>query len=72
MSVEDAPQEGFVRDNKFMHPLLNLGFEAPHDFRLFNDQDGVLGVGREPLVAVLRLHRANRCLAASPNGCATG
>ena len=24
-----------------------LGFEAPRDFRLFNDQDGVLGVGRD-------------------------
>lgn len=47
MSVDDAPQEGFVRDNKFLHPLLKLGFEAPRDFRLFNDQDGVLGVGRD-------------------------
>lgn len=47
MSVDDAPQEGFVRDNKFLHPLLKLSFEAPRDFRLFNDQDGVLGVGRD-------------------------
>jgi predicted Zn-dependent protease len=47
MSVDDAPQEGFVRDNKFLHPLLKLGFTAPRDFRLFNDQDGVLGVGRD-------------------------
>ena len=27
--------------------MLKLGFEAPRDFRLFNDQDGVLGVGRD-------------------------
>jgi predicted Zn-dependent protease len=47
MSVDDSPQEGFVRDNKFLHPQLKLGFEAPRDFRLFNDQDGVLGVGRD-------------------------
>jgi predicted Zn-dependent protease len=47
MSVDDSPEEGFVRDNKFLHPLLKLGFEAPRDFRLFNDQDGVLGVGRD-------------------------
>jgi predicted Zn-dependent protease len=47
MSVDDPPQEGFVRDNKFMHPVLRLAFEAPRDFRLFNDQDGVLGVGRD-------------------------
>jgi predicted Zn-dependent protease len=47
MSVDDAPQEGFVRDNKFLHPILKLAFEAPRDFRLFNDSDGVLGVGRD-------------------------
>lgn len=47
MSVDDSPQEGFVRGNKFLHPVMMLGFEAPRDFRLFNDQDGVLGVGRD-------------------------
>jgi predicted Zn-dependent protease len=47
MSVDDPPQEGFVRGNRFLHPLLRLGFEAPRDFRLFNDSDGVLGVGRD-------------------------
>src|SRR5258708_4552507 len=47
MSVDDAPEEGFVRDNKFLHPLLKIGFAAPRDFRLFNDQDGVLGLGRD-------------------------
>lgn len=47
MSIDDPPQEGFVRDNKFVHPLLRLAFEAPRDFRLFNDTDGVLGVGRD-------------------------
>jgi predicted Zn-dependent protease len=47
MSVDDPPQEGFVRGNRFVHPMLRLGFEAPRDFRLFNDSDGVLGVGRD-------------------------
>lgn len=47
MSVDDSPQEGFVRGNKFFHPMMRLGFEAPRDFRLFNDQEGVLGVGRD-------------------------
>lgn len=47
MSVDDPPQEGFVRGTRFLHPLLKLGFEAPRDFRLFNDSDGVLGVGRD-------------------------
>lgn len=47
MSVDDPPQEGFVRDNRFLHPTLRLAFDAPGDFRLFNDSDGVLGVGRD-------------------------
>lgn len=47
MSVDDAPDEGFVRGRAFLHPKLKLAFEAPADFRLFNDQDGVLGVGRD-------------------------
>jgi predicted Zn-dependent protease len=47
MSVDDPPQEGFVRGSRYVHPLLKLGFEAPRDFRLFNDTDGVLGVGRD-------------------------
>jgi len=37
--------EGFVRGTRFVHPVLKLGFEAPRDFHLFNDSDGVLGVG---------------------------
>ena len=40
-------EEGFVRDNEFLHPCCKLGFKAPRDFRLYNDQDGVLGVGRD-------------------------
>ncbi|MGQ0585490.1 MAG: M48 family metalloprotease [Reyranella sp.] len=47
ISVDDAPDEGFVRGRAFLHPKLKLAFEAPADFRLFNDQDGVLGVGRD-------------------------
>lgn len=47
MSVDDSPEEGFVRGNVFLHPTLRLGFEAPADFRLLNDQDGVLGIGRD-------------------------
>jgi predicted Zn-dependent protease len=47
MSVDDPPQEGFVRGNRFLHPVLKLAFDAPRDFRMFNDTDGVLGVGRD-------------------------
>lgn len=47
MSVDDAPEEGFVRGASFLHPTLRLAFDAPRDFRLYNDHDGVLGVGRD-------------------------
>ncbi len=47
MSVDDAPDEGFVHGRAFLHPKLRLAFEAPADLRLFNDQDGILGVGRD-------------------------
>lgn len=47
MSVDDAPEEGFVRGPLFEHPTLRLAFSALPDFTLFNDHDGVLGVGRD-------------------------
>jgi predicted Zn-dependent protease len=47
MSVDDAPEEGFVRGPAFEHPTLRLAFSALPDFTLFNDHDGVLGVGRD-------------------------
>ncbi|SKA03283.1 Putative Zn-dependent protease [Enhydrobacter aerosaccus] len=46
MSVDDSPEEGFVRGSSFLHPVMRLAFTAPSDFRLFNAHDGVLGVGR--------------------------
>jgi predicted Zn-dependent protease len=47
MSVDDAPEEGFVRGPAFLHPVLRIAFQAPADFVLFNDHDGVLGIGRD-------------------------
>ncbi len=47
MSVDDAPEEGFVRGSAFVHPTMQLTFELPRDFRLFNDHDGVIGIGRD-------------------------
>ena len=47
MSVDDAPEEGFVRGSSFMHPTMLLAFELPRDFRLFNDHDGVIGIGQD-------------------------
>ena len=47
LSVDDRPEEGFVRGPQFLHPVMKLTFRAPADFVLFNDHDGVLGVGRD-------------------------
>ena len=47
MSVDDAPEEGFVRGSSFLHPTLQFAFDLPRDFKLFNDHDGVIAVGRD-------------------------
>lgn len=47
MSVDDSPEEGFVRGPSFLHPTMRLAFDAPSDFRLLNDHDGVYGFGRD-------------------------
>ena len=47
MSVDDAPEEGFVRGSTFLHPTMQFAFDLPRDFKLFNDHNGVIGVGRD-------------------------
>lgn len=47
MAMGDSPEEGFVRGTSFLHPTLKFAFEVPRDFRMFNEQDGVLAVGRD-------------------------
>jgi len=47
MSIDDPPEEGFVRGANFLHPSMRIAFTAPRDFRLYNDHDGVLGVGAD-------------------------
>lgn len=47
MSVDDSPDEGFVRGSRFLHPTMRLAFAAPPGFRLFNDHAGVLAMGRD-------------------------
>ncbi len=51
MSVDDPPEEGFVRGSAFLHPIMRIAFAMPHDFRLYNDHDGVLGVGSDRSLA---------------------
>ncbi len=47
MSVDDSPDEGYVRDSAFMHPSMRIAFQALPDFHLFNSHEGVLGVGSD-------------------------
>lgn len=47
MSVDDSPEEGFVRGPAFLHPKMRIAFRAVRDFKLYNDHDGVLGVGAD-------------------------
>jgi len=47
MSVDDPPEEGFVRGSAFLHPIMRIAFAMPRDFRLYNDHEGVLGVGSD-------------------------
>ena len=47
MSVDDPPEEGFVRGPTFLHPTMRIAFSALRDFMLYNDHDGVLGVGSD-------------------------
>jgi predicted Zn-dependent protease len=47
LSVDDPPEEGFVRGPAFLHPIMRIAFAMPRDFRLFNDHEGVLGVGAD-------------------------
>jgi predicted Zn-dependent protease len=47
MSVDDPPEEGFVRGPTFQHPTMRIAFSALRDFKLYNDHDGVLGIGSD-------------------------
>lgn len=47
MSVDDPPEEGFVRGSTFEHPKMRIAFSAPRDFTLYNDHEGVLGIGAD-------------------------
>ena len=47
MSVDDPPEEGFVRGPTFQHPTMRIAFSALRDFKLYNDHEGVLGIGSD-------------------------
>ncbi len=41
----DSPENGFVRETVFAHPVLGLRFEVPRGFSLLNGADEVVGKG---------------------------
>ena len=41
----DAPEQGFVRGRRFVHPVIGFEFEVPPRFRLLNAEHSVTGFG---------------------------
>ena len=42
MTYGDSAEQGFVRGQRFVHPQLGIGFDAPSGYRLFNRADSVV------------------------------
>ena len=45
MIFGDAPEQGFVRGRRFVHPVIGFEFEVPPRFRLLNAERSVTGFG---------------------------
>lgn len=45
MVFGDAPEQGFVRGRRFVHPVIGFEFEVPPRFRLLNAERSVTGFG---------------------------
>ena len=45
MLYGDNPDEGVVRDDRFLHPSLRLAFQVPQGFRLLNGKTQVIALG---------------------------
>jgi predicted Zn-dependent protease len=45
MLYGDDPDEGFIRNNRFVHPKLKFEFTVPNGFRLFNSSSAVIARG---------------------------
>ena len=43
----DQPEQGFVRQRRFLHPVLGFQFKAPPHFRLLNGESSLVGLGPE-------------------------
>ena len=45
MVYGDDPSQGYVRGNRFIHPVIGFSFTAPPDFVLENASESVVGIG---------------------------
>ena len=43
----DNPEEGFIRDRRFLHPTLRFAFEVPPGFHMINSSDAVIAQRRD-------------------------
>jgi predicted Zn-dependent protease len=46
MVYGDDPAQGFVRGNRFIHPVIGFVFEAPPGFNLENASESIVGIGQ--------------------------
>ncbi len=56
MIYGDGPEQGYVRNRKFLHPVLKIGFEVPQGFSMENSSSAV--VARGPNDAVIQFDAA--------------
>ena len=57
MIYGDDPSQGYVRGNRFIHPVIGFSFTAPDGFSLENAAESIVGVG--PGETALRLDSVN-------------
>ncbi|BCJ89590.1 metalloprotease [Terrihabitans soli] len=53
MVYGDDPAQGYVRGNRFIHPVIGFSFTAPDNFTLENASESIVGIG--PSDTALRL-----------------
>lgn len=53
MVYGDDPAQGYVRGNRFIHPVIGFSFTAPNSFTLENASESIVGIG--PNETALRL-----------------
>jgi predicted Zn-dependent protease len=53
MVYGDDPSQGYVRGNRFVHPVIGFSFAAPPEFTLENASESIVGIG--PNDTALRL-----------------